>query len=125
MTIWRGALAMTAFGPKAKEQTQGEPFEFDGSILSWPYYLVRFSARRRHRARNTRFETGWIKRYRGAAHHARCGLSMRGYHMIVLIYVDTSKQIGDKDHLKVSRTRMRPRRGFKRTTLKAWRLNMR
>jgi hypothetical protein len=45
--------------------------------------------------------------------------------MIVLIYVDTSKQIGDKDHLKVSRTRMRPRRGFKRTTLKAWRLNMR
>lgn len=45
--------------------------------------------------------------------------------MTVLIYVDTSKQVGDKDHLKVFATRPLRKRGFRRMTRKASRSSMR
>jgi hypothetical protein len=34
----------------------------------------------------------------------------------VWIYTDTSKQVGDRDHLKVLRTAMLPMHGLSRTT---------
>jgi len=44
--------------------------------------------------------------------------------MTVLIYVDTNKQVGDPDHLKVF-ARMPRKLGLKRTTRRAWPLNTR
>ena len=42
--------------------------------------------------------------------------------MTVFVYVDTSKQVGDKDHLGSLQMRTPLKRGFKNTTLKAWHL---
>ena len=40
--------------------------------------------------------------------------------MTVLIYVDTSKQVGDRDHLKVFANRKPRKPGSRKTTPKAW-----
>ena len=45
--------------------------------------------------------------------------------MNVWIYVDTSKQVGDKDHLKVSPMGMPPRLGFGSMIRRAWPSNTR
>jgi len=45
--------------------------------------------------------------------------------MTVLIYVDTSKQVGDKDHLKVFANEDAMEHGLPNTILKAWRSSMR
>jgi len=42
----------------------------------------------------------------------------------IWIYVDTGKQVGDLDHLKVSQMRLRPIRGSLKTIRKAWHSNM-
>jgi len=44
--------------------------------------------------------------------------------MTVLIYVDTSKQVGDPDHLKVFANEHAAKHGCKKTTPKAWLSNM-
>ena len=44
--------------------------------------------------------------------------------MTVLIYVNTSKQVGDPDHIKVSPTRTPRKRGSRKTIPKAWPLSM-
>jgi hypothetical protein len=45
--------------------------------------------------------------------------------MTVWIYVDTSKQVGDRNHLKVFANEDVPKRGFRKTTRKTSRSNMR
>jgi hypothetical protein len=58
-----------------REKVHLKPLDWcSEGCLAW----IENKARHRDRARNTRFETSWINRYRGAAHHARCGVSMRG-----------------------------------------------
>ena len=44
--------------------------------------------------------------------------------MTVLIYVDTSKQVGDPDHLKVFASATPRKPGSRKTILKAWRLSI-
>ena len=41
--------------------------------------------------------------------------------MSVFVYVNTSKQVGDPDHLKVLPTATRRTRGLRKTIRKAWR----
>ena len=43
--------------------------------------------------------------------------------MTVLIYVDTSKQVGDPEHLKVVANAEAAETWFAKTTQKAWRLS--
>ncbi len=45
--------------------------------------------------------------------------------MTVIIYVDTNKQVGDADHLKVFATSTPWKHGSRKTTPKAWHSNMR
>ena len=45
--------------------------------------------------------------------------------MTVFIYVNTCKQVGDADHLKVFAMSTLRKSGSRRTTRKAWRSNMR
>lgn len=45
--------------------------------------------------------------------------------MTVLIYVDTSKQVGDADHLKVFANAAAARRGLRTKIPKAWHSNIR
>ena len=45
--------------------------------------------------------------------------------MTVLIYVDTSRQVGDPDHLKVFANADAAETWFEEMTQKAWRLSMR
>jgi hypothetical protein len=42
----------------------------------------------------------------------------------VWAYVDTSKQVGDAKHIKVLQTPTPPKRGSRKTTLKAWPLSI-
>jgi hypothetical protein len=44
--------------------------------------------------------------------------------MTVLIYVDTSKQVGDPDHLKVFSNTTPRRPGLRKTIQKAWLLSI-
>ena len=44
--------------------------------------------------------------------------------MTVLIYVDTSKQVGDRDHLKVFANADARKLGSRGMTPKVWRLSM-
>ena len=45
--------------------------------------------------------------------------------MTVFVYVDTSKQIGERDHLKVFANADAAETCSRKTTLKAWRLSTR
>jgi hypothetical protein len=45
--------------------------------------------------------------------------------MTVLIYVDTSKQVGDREHLKVFANADAAETGLLKTIRRAWRLNTR
>ena len=45
--------------------------------------------------------------------------------MTVFVYVNTSKQVGDPDHLNVFATRKPRKLGLKRTTRRAWPSNTR
>jgi hypothetical protein len=67
-----------------------------------------------------------VNRVRSVAEgQAGPALAQEGPKMTVLIYVNTSKQVGDANHLKCLQIRWPQKHGSRKMTPKAWHSNMR